>query len=98
VAPSRPDGSPERRSRVSINHCGWWLERQLPTITALLGPSEQLGFVFQVSTAFTGIGLALAFYRRRRNPKLDTCTITTAWTLLGAFVGLAVVVVEVLLW
>jgi uncharacterized membrane protein YfcA len=83
---------------MTIDDCVGWLEQQLPTITALLGPSEQLGFVFQVSTAFTGIGLAIAFCRRRRNPELDTFTITTAWTLLGAFVGLVVVALEVLLW
>jgi hypothetical protein len=83
---------------MTIIDCGGWLERQLPTIVGLLGPSEELGFVFQVSTAFTAIGLAIAFYRRRRNPELDTFTITTAWTLLGAFVGLVVVVVEALLW
>jgi uncharacterized membrane protein YfcA len=82
---------------MTIIDCGGWLEDQLPTITALLGPSRELGFVFQVSTAFTAIGLAIAFYRRRRNPELDTFTITTAWTLLGAFLGLLVVVVEALL-
>jgi hypothetical protein len=29
---------------VSINHCGWWLERQLPTIVGRLAPSEELGY------------------------------------------------------
>jgi uncharacterized membrane protein YfcA len=53
--------------------------------------------VFQVSTVFTAIGLAIAFYRRRHNPDLDTFTITAAGTLLGAFVGLVVVGMEVLL-
>jgi hypothetical protein len=82
---------------MSIYDWRWFLQEQLPTIVGQLAPSEELGFVFQVSTAFTAIGLAIAFYRRRQNPELDTFTITTAWTLLGAFVGLVVVGMEVLL-
>jgi hypothetical protein len=82
---------------MSINDCGCWLERQLPTITGQLAPSEELGFVFQVSTAFTAIGLAIAFYRRRRIPELDTFTITAAWTLLGTLSAVVVVAIEALL-
>jgi hypothetical protein len=54
-------------------------------------PSQRLGFVSQVSTAFTAIGLAIAFYRRRRNPERDTFTITAAWTLLDTLSGVVVV-------
>jgi hypothetical protein len=80
---------------MSVEDFRGFLEDELPTIIGRLGPSEELGFVFQVSTAFTAIGLAIAFYRRRRNPDLDTFTITAAWTLLGTLAGVvAVVVVE----
>ena len=50
---------------MSIYDWRWFLQEQLPTIVGQLAPSEELGFVFQVSTAFTAIGLAIAFYRRR---------------------------------
>jgi hypothetical protein len=61
---------------MSIEDCRWFLEERLATIVGELAPSDELGFVFHVSTAFTAIGLAIAFYRRRRNPELDTLTIT----------------------
>jgi hypothetical protein len=82
---------------MSIYDWRWFLQEQLPTIVGQLAPSEELGFVFQVSTVFTAIGLAIAFYRRRRNPELDTFTITAAWTLLGTLAGVVVVAVELLL-
>lgn len=73
----------------------WWADYQ-PTVTGRLGPSDELGFVLQVSTAFTAIGLAIATYRRRQNPELDPFTITAAWTLLGTLAALVVVAVEAL--
>jgi hypothetical protein len=82
---------------MSIEDCCWFLEDRVTTIVGQLAPSERLGFVFQVSTVFTAIGLAIAFYRRRRNPELDTFTITAAWTLLGTLSGVVVVAIEALL-
>jgi hypothetical protein len=82
---------------MTLSDCGWWFEHQLPTVTGEIGPSEELGFVFQVSTAFTAIGLAVAWYRRRQDPKVDTFVITTSWTLLGTLAGLLVVALELLL-
>jgi hypothetical protein len=35
--------------------------------------------------------------RRRRNPELDTFTITASWTLLGTLAGVVVVAIEALL-
>jgi hypothetical protein len=69
---------------MTIIDCGWWLEHELPTITGRLGPSERLGFVFQVATACTAIGLAIVFYRRRQDPDLDTFTGGPRTRLLGA--------------
>ena len=82
---------------MSIEDGRWFLEDQLPTIVGQLAPSDELGFVFQVSTVFTAIGLAIAFYRRRRNPDLDTFTITAAWTLLSTLAGVVAVAVAELL-
>jgi hypothetical protein len=82
---------------MSVEDCCWFLEGRLTTIVGQLAPSDELGFVFQVSTAFTAIGLAIAFYRRRRNPELDTFTITASWTLLGTLAGVVVVAIEALL-
>jgi hypothetical protein len=73
----------------------WWAGYQ-PTVTGRLGPSDELGFVLRISTAFAAIGLAIATDRRRQNPELDPFTITAAWTLLGTLAGLVVVAVEAL--
>ena len=59
---------------MSIEDCRWFLEDRLTTIVGQLAPSDELGFVFQVS---------IAFYRRRGNPDRDTSTITAAGTLPG---------------
>lgn len=82
---------------MSVEDSRGFLEDGLPTIIGRLAPSEELGFVFQVSTAFTAIGLAIACYRRRQNPDLDTFTITAAWALLGTLAGVVAVVVAELL-
>jgi hypothetical protein len=82
---------------MSFENCRLLLDDQLPTIIGRLLPSEDLGFVFQVSTAFTAIGMAIASYRRSQNPDLDTFTITAAWTLLGTLAKIVAVVVEELL-
>ncbi len=82
---------------MSIEDRCWFLEDRLTAIVGQLPRSDELGFVFHVWTAFTAIGLAIAFYRRRRNPDWDKFTIITALTLVGTLGGVVVVAIEALL-
>ena len=74
----------------------WWEHGRL-TLVSRLAPSEELGFVFQVATVFTATGLAVAWWRRRRHPDLDTFVITTSWTLLGVAIGAAIALAQAVL-
>lgn len=58
-----------------------------PTLSASIAPVPELAFVLQTTAIGTAFGSAVALRAKRRNPDVDSWSITTAWATLGFLLG-----------
>ncbi len=64
--------------------------------TAAIAPLPALGFVLQIAALFGAIGAMLVLRAGFRGWAIDRARTTSAWSSLGAVVGLFVVVADAL--
>lgn len=58
-----------------------------PPLHGSVAPVPELAFVLQTTAVGTAIGSAVALRAKRRNPDVDSWSITTAWASLGLGLG-----------
>lgn len=58
-----------------------------PTLIVGIAPVPELAFVLQITAVGTALGSAVALRAKRRNPQIDSWSITTAWATLGFLLG-----------
>jgi hypothetical protein len=57
------------------------------SLVGSVAPLPELSFVLQTAAVGTAVGSAIALRAKRRNPDVDSWSITTAWATLGFLLG-----------